>query len=209
MITFALYTSLVADPAARMPGWWFDKGAGGGWLGAQGSHLVDQLHTWLGGVASLSATMSTVSPREGSADETYTVRFTMRNGVEGIMQATAAAWGPSVSMTRIAGTAGTLWLDGDTVWLADKDGQRRLTVPPEFELPSLPEDAIDPREMFSAYEIAPYTCLARYFRESIEGREHQGVVPAATFADGLAATLVLDAVRGSAANGGALTPVTA
>ena len=56
--SFTQFVSLLADPAARMPEWWFDAARGGGWLGASGSHLVDQLHTWLGDVASVSAARS-------------------------------------------------------------------------------------------------------------------------------------------------------
>ena len=32
----------------RIPSWWFDAAAGGGWLGASGSHVVDQVRVWLG-----------------------------------------------------------------------------------------------------------------------------------------------------------------
>ena len=37
------YVPLVADPEARVPEWWFDAARGGGWLGASGSHVVDQV----------------------------------------------------------------------------------------------------------------------------------------------------------------------
>ena len=51
-----------------MPRWWFDRQAGGGWLGAQGSHLIDQVRTWVGEFASLSAALPTVSAREDGAE---------------------------------------------------------------------------------------------------------------------------------------------
>jgi predicted dehydrogenase len=34
MATLAQIVPLIADPAQRMPGWWFDLRLGGGWLGA-------------------------------------------------------------------------------------------------------------------------------------------------------------------------------
>ena len=83
-----------------MPGWWFDTQAGGGWLGASGSHIVDQVRVTLGEFASLSAALPIVSAREGVAEDSYVLRFQLTNAVEGIMQQTAGAWGPSASMTR-------------------------------------------------------------------------------------------------------------
>ena len=49
-----------ADPETRLPTWWFDEAAGGGWLGAGGSHLIDQIRAWLGDFRSLSANLITV-----------------------------------------------------------------------------------------------------------------------------------------------------
>src|ERR1700733_5104221 len=51
------FIPLVADAEARMPRWWFDKDAGGGWLGAGGSHLIDQIRVYLGEVESISANL--------------------------------------------------------------------------------------------------------------------------------------------------------
>ena len=54
--TFVQYVPLVADPemhGARRGG--STRRAGGGWLGASGSHVVDQVRAWLGEFESLSA----------------------------------------------------------------------------------------------------------------------------------------------------------
>ena len=48
LCTLVQHVPLVADPEAKVPSWWFDAGAGGGWLGASGSHVVDQIRAWLG-----------------------------------------------------------------------------------------------------------------------------------------------------------------
>jgi len=71
----ASYMGLVASPDAKMPRWWFDGEAGGGWLGAQGSHIIDQVRTAVGEFVSLSATLPTVSAREVFAEDSYSVSF--------------------------------------------------------------------------------------------------------------------------------------
>ena len=55
------YVPLGADPETPVPGWWFDRSRGGGWLGASGSHVVDQVRVTLGEFASVSAMLPTVS----------------------------------------------------------------------------------------------------------------------------------------------------
>ena len=69
-----------------MPAWWFDPAEGGGWLGASMPHLADQLRTWLGEFASVSASLSAVTLTRGPVDDTFTGRFAMAGGVEGVIQ---------------------------------------------------------------------------------------------------------------------------
>lgn len=209
-LTLASYNPLVAAPEAKMPRWWFDQSAGGGWLGAQGAHIIDQVRTWLGDFASLSGATPTVSDRpEDAAEDSYVVRFRLKNGVEGVLQHTAGAWGPSDAMTRVAGTRGTLWVEGADVWLADRDGKRQLPVAPDLELPPPPAPSDDPRQRFSHFELGPYIRLAEALRAGVDGRDPRSAVPLPTFADGVAAMQVIDAVRASAAQGGALVEVSA
>lgn len=209
LLSLVQYHPLVASPEAKMPGWWFDAAAGGGWLGAQGSHIVDQVRTWLGEFESVSASLPIVSDRKGVAEDTYALRMRLANGVEGSIQQSAGAWGPSLAVTRVAGTKGTLWVDGSAVWVADAKGARELPTPAELELPPPPATSADPRERFSHYELGPYTRLCETLRAYVDGREPAAVVPAPTFADGLAATQVLDAIRASAKAGGQLVRVCA
>lgn len=204
-ITLANYNPLVANPEAKMPRWWFDEEAGGGWLGAQGAHIIDQVRSWLGDFDSLSAALPTVSDRAAeAAEDSYVLRFRLKNGVEGVLQQTAGAWGPSDTLTRVAGTKGTLWVDGADVWLADRDGKRQLPVTPDLELPPPPAQSDAPGHQFSHFELGPYIRLAEALRAGVEGRDPQAAVPLPTFADGVAAMQVIDAIRASAAKGGAL-----
>jgi len=208
--TFSLvqYVPLVADPAARVPEWWFDERRGGGWLGASGSHVVDQLRTWLGEVASVSATLPGVSARSGVAEDSFVVRVTMRSGAEGVIQQTAASWIPAVTgVSIVAGTHGTLEAKGETVWCSDRAGRRPLEVPAELMLAPMKPEGDDPRERYTHLELAPYTRLCEVLRDSIEGRQITTAVPVPTFADGLAEMRVLDAIRASAAQGGAVVAV--
>jgi len=203
LATVVQFVPLVADPAARTPDWWFDRAAGGGWLGASGSHVVDQVRAWLGDFATVSAALSVVSDRAGVAEDTFTIRFELRGGVHGVLQQTAAAWGPMSGVTRVAGTRGSAWIDGAEAWFADAAGVERLAIPPDLALPEPPAPSDDPRHRFTHLELGPFTRLGEVFRAGVEGRPSPAAVPAATFADGVAATRVLDAVRASAAAGGA------
>ncbi len=76
------------------PDWWFDPAQGGGWLGASSSHWIDQIRVWLGEFDSLSATLNAVTLSRGPVEDTFTLRFTMQSGLEGVLQQCAGAYGP-------------------------------------------------------------------------------------------------------------------
>jgi predicted dehydrogenase len=201
---------LVADPDTRLAGWWFDVAQGGGWLGASGSHLVDQVRSWLGDFESVSAALSVVSARTAVADDTFTVRFRLRSGVEGVMQQTAAGWGPMLGITAVAGSDGTLWINGDRAWIADRDGARPLEVPDDPVATGPASESDDPRHRFTHLELGPYTKLCGALRAAVAGTPYTDgadAVAVPTFADGLAEMQVLDSVRASAKAGGALVDV--
>ena len=194
-----------ADPQTRLPKWWFDAAAGGGWLGAGGSHLLDQIRAWLGDFQSVSANLMVVSDRHDVADDSYSLRFCLKSGVEGSMQQSAGAWGPMTSMWRCAGTRGTVWTDSGKVMLADQSGTRELPVPLELALPPAPP-AADPNSSrrLSHFEMGPFTRLCDSLRDAIEGKPSRSPVAVPTFEDGLANMRMMDAIRASAAQGGAL-----
>jgi len=200
LLTLTSYLPLVAALDAKMPDWWFDEGAGGGWLGAHGSHLVDQVRSWLGEFASLSAALPLVSERRSSAEDSYVIRFRMHNGTEGVLQHTAGAWGPPTDFVRVAGTHGTLWSEKSTVRLADRDGVRDLPVPADLLLPPSNADKNDLRA--AVREPGPYIRLCEVLRAGVDGKEIISAVPPPTFRDGVACMEVLDAIRDSAARDG-------
>ena len=213
MATFILHVPLLADPHGELPSWWADAGEGGGWLGAQAAHVVDQVRTTLGEFEGVSASLPLVADRSMTAEDSYTVHFRTHTGVDGVMQSTAGAFGPPLFVTRVAGTAGTVWVDFDTVSIADADGQRQVPVPDDLVLP--PPDPPPADLLVSAYDqlhafgidLPPYTRLYRTFADLIAGRSVPDDPAPATFADGVADMAVLDAIRRSA-NEHAWVPVT-
>jgi predicted dehydrogenase len=203
--TLVQYAGLLADADSKWPRWWFDQAAGGGWLGASGSHTIDQVRSWLGEFTSVSATVPIVSERRDVAEDSFVVRFSLASGVQGMIQQTGAAWGPAAGMARVAGTKGTMWVDNGDAWVADRAGTRRLPIPSELELdPMAPSE--DPRKQFLHFELPPSRRLCEVWRAAIEGRR-TSPVPYATFADGVACMEVIDAIRASAASHGALVSI--
>jgi predicted dehydrogenase len=208
LVSLVQFVRLVPGADDRTPPWWFDARRGGGWLGASGSHVIDQVRTWLGEFATLSATLPTVGDRDASAaEDSFVVRFRMRSGVDGVLVQTAASFAPVAGVTVVAGTHGTVGIDGDGPWIAGADGRRALDVPPELDLPVPPPVPGDPRERFTHLELGPYTRLCEALRAGVEGRDALAPVAVPTFADGVAEMQVIDAIRTSAAADGTLVPV--
>ena len=206
MATFILQVPLLADPSGELPAWWARADEGGGWLGAQAAHVVDQVRTTLGEFEGVSASLPLVADRSMTAEDSYTVLFRTRTGVDGVMQSTAGAYGPPLFVTRVAGSAGTVWVDFDAVSVADAEGQRQVPAPDDLVLP--PPDPPPADLLVSAYDqlhafgidLPPYTRLYETFAALIEGRPVPDDPRPATFADGVADMAVLDAIRRSAAD---------
>jgi predicted dehydrogenase len=208
LATFLLHAPLLADPKADVPDWWSDASQGGGWLGAYAPHVVDQIRYALGEFEGVSAALPSLVERDWTAEDSYSVRFRLRSGVEGILQATAGDWGPFLAVARIAGTRGTVWTEGDAVRVADASGTHTVEVPDDLHLP--PPDPAPAALFASTYDrlhaggadLAPFTRLCQAFRDRILGRPTASDPVPATFADAVANMAVLDAIRRSAAQTG-------
>jgi predicted dehydrogenase len=201
---FVLQIPTLADPGAEVPGWWEDAAQGGGWLGAYGSHIVDQIRSTLGEFVGVSAGLQTLAPRAMTADDTYTVHFRLRSGVEGVMHSSCAAGGSYVSTTKVTGTKGSAWVDADEVWLDDGAGPHPVPVPDDLRLsPPVPPPGDLLKTAYHMWhstgtDLAPYTRVYEVLRDRILGRPVAADPTAATFSDGLAGQAVLDAIRRSA-----------
>ena len=209
LATFVFDAPLLADPDGEVPEWWGDAGSGGGWLGAYGTHVIDQLRTMLGEFEGVSASLHCLSGRDWSADDSYTVHFRTRSGASGMLSSSVGAWGPFGVTARLVGAGATLWLEGDVVRVADATGERELPVPEDLVLPAA--EPPDPGLLVTAYDalhstgmdLAPYTRLFSTFAARIRGATGPFDPAPATFVDGLANQRVLDAIRSSSASGGA------
>lgn len=204
---FAWLVPFLSHPAAQTPDWWGDAARGGGFLGAWGSHLVDQVRVTLGEFASVSARLQTLSGKPGmSADDTFTAQFRLQNGLEGVFVESMAAPGDMFGIVRISGTEGAAWIEGvqgEELWVADRQGnKRRVPVPEDLVLPppvpfphsELMQTAYEQAHAFGT-DLAPYTRLIEGMRARIEGRDGGEAPPLATFADGVAGQAVIDAMR--------------
>jgi predicted dehydrogenase len=213
LATFMLTIPLLASPSAEVPDWWSSAEAGGGWLGAHAAHVVDQVRTTLGEVAGVSAALPQLTERPWTAEDSYAVHFRTRSGCAGSLLSSAADWGPIQIVARVAGTAGTIWAEGARVQVADGSGTRLMPVPDD--LVTGPADGPPADLLTTAYDllhatgidVGPYSRLAATFRALIEGRPVADDPAPATFADGVADMEVLDAIRASAAAGGAWTEI--
>ena len=207
MATFLLHVPLLADPSAEVPEWWADRAQGGGWLGAHGSQLIDQIRVTLGEFESVAASLPHVAGRGMTAEDGFVVHFRMASGAVGTLQSTSGDLGPPIVITRVVGSEGTAWIEGvgSTVKVADRSGTR--TVPVADDLPSgaapkLPEDLVTTayeRMISHGMDFAPYTRLAEILRCRIEGSPAPAGPAAADFSDGVRQMAVLDAIRRSAA----------
>ena len=205
LATFIMNVPVLADPAGEVPDWWSSTESGGGWLGAYASHIIDQVRVTVGEIAGVSASLSLVSDRSWTAEDSYTVHFRTVNGCDGMLQSTAGAFGPMDFITRVSGSKGTAWLQGNDVCVADAGGTRTVDVPED--LVTLPADPPPSELMVTTYDhlhaagfdLGPYTKLAECWRDRILGKDIASDPAPATFADGLATQRVLDAIRRSSA----------
>jgi predicted dehydrogenase len=205
MITVVLHVPTLVDVEDAMPAWWSDADEGGGWLGAHGSQVIDQIRVTAGEFESASASLVHIVEREMSADDGFVVQFRLQSGAVGLIETTCADRGPMAVVTRVAGSLGTAWIDGlgDQVWVSDRAGVRQVPVGPDlppvrFEpMPSGVVDTAYDRMIAHGLDLAAYTRLAEVFRALIVGDEPPPGPAAATFADGVAGMEVLDAIRAS------------
>ena len=208
LATFMLHVPLLADASAQVPEWWADDRQGGGWLGAHGSQIIDQIRVTLGEFESVSASLPHVAERGMTAEDGFVVHFRMRSGAVGTLQSTSGDWGPPIVITRVAGSTGTAWIEGvgSTVKVADRTGVRVIPVSDDLPTavgPPLPDGLVTTtydRMISHGMDFGPYTRLAEILRSRIEGRPPPPGPPPATFEDGVLQMAVLDAIRQSAAD---------
>ena len=203
------------DPEEILSPWWEDAGQGGGFLGAFGTHMVDQVISTLGPIAAVSGVLQTLAPGrpQMTADDAYTIQFVAKSGAKGLIAAAMAAPGPLVMATKIVGTRGGAWIQSgasygepEEVWVQDADGARRIEMPAELVNPAPEPFAISEliqteqdRWHTQGFDVPPYTRLFAELKARIEGRDPALPERAGDFRDAVMGQAVIDAVRRSAA----------
>jgi predicted dehydrogenase len=202
------------DPNEKLSDWWEDADQGGGFLGAFGAHMIDQVRSTLGEIVRVSGTLQTLAPGRPNmtADDCYTVQFETERGAQGVLVAAMASPGPLIMGTKITGAAGGAWIqmgatfgDPAEVWVQNADGARRIDPPAEivnppptpFEVQELIQTEQD-RWHTQGFDVAPYARLFGEMKQRIQGRPVTARETAGDFRDAAAGQAVLDAVRRSA-----------
>lgn len=188
---------LYVAPYKTPPAWWYDAEAGGGWLGASGSHLLDAMRVWLGEACALAAMVETLG--RGTADDTFALLVRLDSGARAMLHQSAAVRGPRMQCLRISGSDGTAWIDEAwECWRVRGQGEPERVAPPsELALPAVPIPAH--AGPFAARELPCFVRLATAFADAVAGHEPDPALPRApTFEDGLAAQRIMDAARAAA-----------
>lgn len=213
LATFVQHSSWVTESEPGLMDWWFDPAQGGGWLGAHSPHTLDMIRCWLGDFETVSALLPRVTLTRGEVEDSYSMRFRMKNGAVGVIQQCGGDYAGMTEMARIVGSKGAVWIEGTRILFADRDGKREIPIGAEFELPPMPPIPDDPRQksaewdMLRSIELQPYIQLGRTMRAAILGEEPPTRIPMATFRDGVASIKLADAIRASACEDGRLTAV--
>jgi predicted dehydrogenase len=200
---FLLQMPSLNDPRAEVPDWWRDAGQGGGWLGAHATHVIDQVRMTMGEIEAVTATLSTLSPLGMSADDTYTVQLHLQSGGTALLHSSCAAPGQFVATTKVIGTTGAAWLQGDQVWVDNGAGPRQMpgtmtSAPPNPPPSELLHTTYDMWHSMGI-DLDPYTRLYGVLRDRIIGLDVADDPRPPTFADGVANQAVVDAIREAAA----------
>ena len=197
-----LISSGFRHSAQRPWNWWSQRQAGGGLLGALGSHAIDALRWLFGEIDAVSSTMATMIPtrkdpvsgedRPNETDDfcSFLLRFAPQRGrtPHGVVTLSALYASGGKNQITAVGSKGTLVMDGDETLIGATGYQQ------QFEEMSLIDRA-------RGISIVPDNIWARSFyhlaRETVQAlRESRTeIAHAATFQDGLHCQEILDAVH--------------
>ena len=101
-----LYQQPGGDEDEPLADWWIDIDQGGGFLGAFGTHMIDQVISTIGPITAVSAILKklTIARPIMTSDDYYNVQFVTANGCHGVIEAAMTFPGPFVMATKVAGT---------------------------------------------------------------------------------------------------------
>ncbi len=192
------------DPAQPWS-WWSDRAAGGGALGAIGSHAVDALRVLLGEVSEARGVLHTFvaerpdaatgAPRAVTSDDFASAWLRFASGAVATVSISLVE-GERAHRITLAGSEGAVCIEEQRPLRAQFGRDVWSSVPVRDDLPSSEDLGIPDTDWARAF--------LRMARELVAAlREGRTELPgAATFEDGHRNQIVLDAIRRSAEDGG-------
>lgn len=208
-----IYQQPGGDQTEPLADWWLEAGQGGGFLGAFGTHMIDQARGTVGEFTRVSAVLRKLahSRPTQTSDDYYTIQFETASGCMGLIEAALCFPGPFVMSTKVAGSSGAAWVqsgaafgDPEQVWVHDAEGSRQIVMPAELANPApepFPIGELVQTEMdrwhSQGFDVAPYAKLFAQVKARIEGRAPPLPDPAGDFRDAAANQAILDAARRS------------
>jgi predicted dehydrogenase len=206
LCTIELFLDRYVTTTPRPLSWMASKAAGGGLLGALGSHYIDGLRDWFGEVATVSGRLAGLRPDvvdtatgrivKAESDDTFLFTLTFRNGGMATMIASFAMTPTRGAKIVVMGDSGTLIAEQpgpnpmeDGVVVASRNGEPLH----DLKTPERYTPFKDPRD----HRLMAFRLLVRDFTAGVE----KGMSPAPNFTDGLRCQEVIDAVRKSSESG--------
>jgi predicted dehydrogenase len=185
------------NPTRRLT-WLVEKERGGGYLGALGSHHIDQLILWGGAIRRVFCALRTIAAeyadqvpefRKITADDTFTLIVQFESGARGVVDLFGASQVRGGSMEAHGSVDSMTVLDGYRLGRPKPDGSSFEDVP-------IPEDLrIEPTPDMPL--LAPFLVKVEMIRAAIQ----EGKAPSPTFRDAVEVQRVLDAARLSDSSG--------
>ena len=141
-----------------------------------------------------------------TADDTYTVQFETADGATGLLHSSCATGGQFVVATKVTGTAGSAWTQGDEVWVDTGAGPTQVAGrrrPARGRAGAAAGRAAAHHLRHVALHRhgprALHAPLRRSCATGSSGTTYPTIPVAGTFADGVANQAVVDAIRKSSA----------
>jgi len=187
------------DPFSSPWSWWSQQDKGGGRLGADGSHQIDQLRWWFGEIEGVFGRGRTFvkerklpdssEMRPVETDDFTSLLIHFANGAEGLLSLSSVASHGRGSRVEAYGDEGSLILDEEgRLWGARKGEE-------DFEDLSVHDPLASVEGISKNVWARSFVHLARYLVEVI--RTGGVVQRGATFYDGMRCQEVMDAARRS------------
>jgi len=181
-VSFTMLMSVSRSPL-RPYGWLFDAAAGGGWLRAMGSHLIDFARWTFGEITEVCGQLHTAIPERPdsdgtvnrcTADDGFALALRTDRGVSVVMNSSSAAPVNLPLSLLVVGSHAVVEEAANRVVVHAPDGERVLF-----------DAATDTNPLFAAQKN-----YAEVVRDAIHERHVPSDVP--TFDDGLACAIVMD-----------------